>query len=106
MMSSHYVSQSIWPHGGVAKKLNDRMGEAGKSSYVNNSLVDCLTVFRCFVSARNQKISRGWERVCPGSSSWNFVLKFFRCVARGGKKPDTCFVFIIVERTKKVTSKR
>ena len=22
---------------------------------------DCLTVFRCFVSARNQKISRGWE---------------------------------------------
>ena len=56
MMSSHYVSQSIWPHGGVAKKLNDRMGEAGKSSYVNNSLGDCLTVFRCFVSARNQKI--------------------------------------------------
>ena len=61
MMSSHYVSQSIWPHGGVAKKLNDRMGEACKSSYVNNSLGDCLTVFRCFVSARNQKISRGWE---------------------------------------------
>ena len=61
MMSSHYVSRSIWPHGGVAKKLNDRMGEAGKSSYVNNSLGDCLTVFRCFVSARNQKISRGWE---------------------------------------------
>ena len=44
--------------------------------------------------------------MCPGSSSWNFVLKFFRCVARVGKKPDTCFVFIVLARTKKVTSKR
>ena len=37
--------------------------------------------------------------------SWKFVLEFcsevFRCVARGGKKPDTCFVFIVVERIKK-----
>ena len=70
-MSSHYVSQSIWPHGGVAKKLNDRMGEAGKSSYVNNSLGDCLTVFRCFVSARNQKFLEVGKGV-----SWKFILEF------------------------------
>ena len=70
-MSSHYVSQSIWPHGGVAKKLNDRMGEAGKSSYVNNSLGDCLTVLDVSLALAIKKFLEVGKGV-----SWKFVLEF------------------------------